>query len=305
MARIISALFSGEQTELGEVPATDFAKLIIGLQQALAATAGTVIARRRRGGTGRHPGAIEAASRLRVVDIKPGSTNALFALADTDDAEQALNMSVPHLAELSFERLVQMLSGPGDVDRDVASVISRLADDLSIGRRGGDRILSLGFRDEEPRARLDASTATRMRRIAEAVSEEHDDLLVGELYEADFDANTARLQPPIGGPVVIKFDDSQADEIYRVLRGSAQLRGMVMYDRTSLEAKRIDLQEIETPPLQTAIEGTVEDSFWSHKTVAELAEEQGIDGPQDIRTLQAATPLTREEIDAFFAAAEG
>lgn len=303
MARVISAkLVGGESDKLGIIPAADIAKLIFGLQRVLAAAANSVARRqRRRGPSGRYPQVIEAASRLTFVGVDHGSVDSLFALAQRDlDDEQQLDISVPDLAELSFDRLTEALQAPLDsVDRDIARTVARLAQELGIGRT--ERTLLLGSRgDRRPRSVIDAAMRERMGRIAAMPEPERDDLLTGRLAEADFDANTARLQQATGGPVTVEFEDDQADAIHRALRGPAQLTGIVTYDRETLRARRIDLHDIETPAQLTLISGDRGPDFWEHRSIDDLAIQQGIYEPQNPASIRAQIPPTTEEIEAFF-----
>jgi hypothetical protein len=204
---------------------------------------------------------------------------------------------------MAFDRLLTVVSQPSaSTDRNIARAITRLADSLSIGRQ--ERTLTLGFRGEPPRAMIDVNVSSRMRAIAHSAALEHDELLVGELFEADFEANTARLRPQIGIPVTVEFQDDQADAIYQALRRPARLYGSVSYDPSTMQARRIDLHELASPMAQMAIGGQSDDTFWRHRSVSELAAQQGISGPQDLESLHAGIPPTPEEIEAFFSAVD-
>jgi hypothetical protein len=82
------ATLHGPDASLGVVRARDVARLITGLESAVAAAAYATLGKPRRGSTGRHRAAIEAASRLRFQNVESGSVVAVLRLpqlAEVDD----------------------------------------------------------------------------------------------------------------------------------------------------------------------------------------------------------------------------
>jgi CRISPR/Cas system endoribonuclease Cas6 (RAMP superfamily) len=71
--RIVRAQLDGMDAEPGRVAAADVARIILGLERAIARAAYLVLERARRGVTGRHSLAIESAARLRFVGVDRGS----------------------------------------------------------------------------------------------------------------------------------------------------------------------------------------------------------------------------------------
>ncbi len=297
---VIRAILTGEQDELGEIPAGDLAKLILGLQSALAAAASTVVRQRRRSGTGRHPAAIEAASRLRFQGVEPGSVRAVFALPEVQLDDGAGRDDAPDLSQLAFGRLVDALrADEADLDPELARAIARLGNDLNIGV-GGRRLelTSSGHRSGV----LDAETRSRMNRTARRRPPRRDDVIVGNLVEADFERNTARVQPVAGPPVQITFPDEMADLVQANLRHVGEWHGEVSLDPATSAVNRMAVEELRVAePLALGIEA---DSFWHHSTVEQLAREQGVVVPQRTEDLRTRLTFTDEEIDDFFSGAD-
>ena len=79
--RIIRAHLEGAEAEAGRIAAADVARIIIGLERAIASAAYLVLRRPRRG-AGRHAQAIESAARLRFVGIESGSFVEILALPE-------------------------------------------------------------------------------------------------------------------------------------------------------------------------------------------------------------------------------
>lgn len=292
---MIRAILTGENDELGQIPAADVAKLILGLQQALAAAASTVVRQRRRGATGRHPAAIEAASRLTFQGVERGSVAAVFSLPDlaADDGEKLDVGDIPDLARLAFERLIDALHDPAP-DPAMARAVARLSNELNVG--GGGRTLRL-VGGHGRSGVVDHDVRQRMNRYARERPMEREDHVVGSLVEADFEKKTARLQPAAGPPVTVSFPDDLADLVHGSLRNITEVAGHVTYDpKTHLPARVEVAQVMLAAPLDFG-----DDSFWHHQTAEELAQEQGNTEPQRIEDLHTDLDLTPEEIEAFFA----
>ncbi|MFI6496937.1 hypothetical protein [Nonomuraea typhae] len=290
---MIRAVLTGENDELGQIPATDVAKLIVGLQQALAAAASTVVRQKRRGSTGRHPAIIEAASRLTFQGVEPGSVAAVFALPDLSSgvADQLDVGDIPDLGQLAFDRLMDALSS-NDPDPELARAVARLSNDLNVG--GHDRALRL-VGDRGRVATIDQSVRDRMNTLARRRPVERDEQLVGSLVEADFERKTGRLQPAAGPAVAVSFSDDLADRIQESLRNVTQVVGHVTYDPSTHLPSRVDVDHvIIAEPLSDI-------SFWQHVPADEQARQQGITAPQQIDDLHTDLDLTPEEIEAFFA----
>jgi hypothetical protein len=287
------AILRGHDAVLGVVRARDVANLIIGLESAVAAAAYATLGTPRRATTGRHRAAIEAASRLRIEGVRAGSVVAVLSLPNlAAPDEDALDVGVDDLAGAAFDRIVASFQQPDDqVDQALARSLADLGERLGIGDRHDELVLT------SPRltaaARLDASARARMRRLADAPTQQQADILIGTLREADFDRRTARLRTATGETVYVDFSPDLDDAIQDALRGQAQFEGIVTFDAATTTTRRVELRRITTPdplPFDTS-------SFWQRPTVAELAEAQGVrpallDGPLAEWTEQDRAELT-------------
>jgi len=106
--------------------------------------------------------------------------------------------------------------------------------------------------------------------------------LQGSLYEANFDARTAQLKG-LGGEIVrVEYPEELADDIYEVLRGTANLAGEVTFSPETMRANSIKVSQVNRP-VQLAL-----DEFWESKPIAEIATEAGIHKVEDPQELVIA-----------------
>ena len=101
---VFRATLRGSDATLGVVRASDVARLLIGLESAVAAAAYAALGKPRRGSTGRHRAAIEAASRLHFQNVEPGSVVAVLRLprlAEVTDG--TFDVEVDDLAGAAFD----------------------------------------------------------------------------------------------------------------------------------------------------------------------------------------------------------
>jgi len=301
MSRIVQVRLTGAEARPGQIAAADVARVIIGLERAMARAAYLVLGRPRQGATGRHTGAVEAASRLRFVGTQAGSFVELLALPDVEQAgSDGLDLPVEDLSTRAFDHLVAFIQAPADDgDAQLATAVAQLADELGIGERTDT--LTLEEPDPAaPRAVIDVVTRQRMRRLARRSPAHRDDLVVGTLFQADFERHTARLRVLAGGGTVsVTFSPYMADDIQAALRGEAQLEGLVRYDpKTGTAAS------IETRAITRAEQLLIDEGGWSFAenfSIAELQQRQGVEGKVSLADL-AADDLTEDERDAFVAA---
>ncbi|HST48062.1 hypothetical protein [Jatrophihabitans sp.] len=266
------ATLRGSEAALGTVRASDIARLITGLESAVAAAAYAALGKPRKGSTGRHRAAIEAASRLRFQNIESGSVVAVLRLprlAETTD--DTLNVEVDDLAGAAFDRIVAAFAQADDqVDPGIARTLADLAQELGIGERHEELVLT------SPRTtsagHLDASAKERMRRLADAPLGHQPDVVVGTLREADFDRRTARLHAATGETVTVKFPAELDDEIQEALRAQAAFEGIITFDPNTATIKRVDLRRINTSePLPFDAS-----AFWTTSPLEDLAQIQGV-----------------------------
>jgi hypothetical protein len=299
---VVRARLEGGDAELGRVAASDIARLILGLERALAGAAYVVLGESRRG-TGRHRQAIENASRLRFVGVESGSVVGVLALPEADSVDAEFPFPVPHLSDLAFERVLDTINGgaPG-VSPELAAAVARLAATLGIGDRNTSLTLTreaTGPSDKESRhAVLDASVRERMHRLAaQPQPVGRDQALVGLLFEADFEEETAKLRLPDGGVVTVAFPPELADDIHEVLRSQARLDGIVRYDPRTSQATHVELRTVERS-MQVALDA---EAFWRAESFAAIQEAQGTAGEVDPAGLAINDLSDRDRAD-FLAA---
>lgn len=294
----IRATLRGQSAQLGSVRARDVARLITGLESALAAAAYATLGRPRRGSTGRHRAAVEAASRLSFRDVRAGSVVAVLTLpALAQHAEGTLDVDVEDLAGAAFDRLA-LSSGQADdqVEPGIAHALAELADGLGIG----DRHDELRLESDRPGrgVLLDAAGRARMRRLADAPRKQQSDVLIGSLREADFDRGTARLRTAGGEVVAVSYPPEMEDQIQEALRGQAHFEGVVSYDPATATARRVDLRRITTPQALPFDPG----DFWTVTSVEVLREAQGVGVLTLNEPLLALTAEEQADLSAALAA---
>ena len=268
----LRATLRGRDAALGVVRASDVARLITGLESAVAAAAYAALGRPRRGSTGRHRAAIEAASRLRFQNIESGSVVAVLRLPQLAEVTDAtFEVEVDDLAGAAFDHLVAAFAQPDDhVDTGIARALADLGQELGIGERHDELVLTSVRTSGE--GRLDVSAKERMRRLADAPLGHQSDVLVGTLHAADFDRHTARLHTATGETVTVDFPAELADEIQEALREQAAFEGIITFDPNTATVKRVGLRRISAPeplPFDSS-------AFWEKTSVAELAHAQGV-----------------------------
>ena len=298
-ARLVLRL-TGDNARLGEVYASDLAHLLTGVDRAVGRTAAQ-IAGRAPGRGGRLPQAIVGATKLRLTAIKEGSLVLEFAPPDVPSDQEALDLDDMQLADSAIRTVIDVLEGSETGFPEATAVLSQLAEDLDIGERY--ETLALTQPGDVPREAVLDTTARRRLSVAAERRTRSDDggTLVGLLYEADFEKNTARLRTPLGDSVTVRFDDSHAQSIKEALREQAQLRGSVTYNEATAAIVSVELGNIASA-VQMGLMPDLED-FWMSQSLEELAESQGVSAIDRIEVLQDDTISETEAAD-FLAALE-
>jgi hypothetical protein len=284
--RIVRAHLEGDDAEPGRVAAADVARIILGLERAIARAAYLVLGKARR-----------------FVGVERGSFVEVLALPDTaEPSDEELPISAADLSSLAFGRLLDtIMSDDPATDAELAAAVAQLASELGIG----DRNRSITLIDESAtptggaprRATIDSVVRERMQRLGEQPSVSKDEALVGVLFEADFEGNTAKLRLANGNVVTVSFSTDLADDIQEALRSRARLDGLVRYDPRTAQASSVELRAVvRTTQLPLDI-----DSFWQLQTFADLQAAQGTTGRVDPASL-GITGLTDDERAAFLAA---
>ena len=298
-ARLILRL-TGDNARLGEVYASDLAHLLDGVDRAVSRTAAQIAGRVPRKG-GRLPQAIIGATKLRLTAIKEGSLVLEFAPPDVPSDQEALDLDDVQLADSAISTVIDVLDGSETGFPEATAVLSQLAEDLDIGERY--ETLSLTQPGDVPREAVMDTTARSRLSVAVQRRTRSDDggTLVGILYEADFEKNTARLRTPLGDSVTVRFDDSHATSIKEALREQAQLQGSVTYNEATAAIVSVELAKIASAA-QLGLMPDME-NFWMSQSLEELAESQGVNVIDRIDALQDDT-ITEKEVEDFLAALE-
>lgn len=304
MDRIVRAVLEGDEATPGRVPASDVARLVLGVQSALRRAAYVVLDRNRTAVTGRYEAVVEEATKLRFVRVEPGSFAGVLALLEvpSDPAALDIDVALQDLGYRAFQRLLDDVQKPSDtIDQRLASAIAQMADDVNVGGRTKRiRLESLAHGQYAERsAVIDDSIRRRMREIA-TQHEPRPDMLYGRLMEADFEKRTARLRRPTGEAVTVTFGEDLDNDVQAALREPNTFAGDVTYDRKMDRAVRVQLRAVVAPGEQLELSGM---NFHRHRTIAELAAEQGVHGPQDLDVLSSRN-VDATELAAFVAAAE-
>jgi hypothetical protein len=299
--RIVRARLEGVDAVPGRVAAADVARLILGLERAIARAAYLVLGRQRRRATGRHTQAIESAARLRFVGVESGSFVELLALPDTaEPSDEELPVSVADLSAMAFDRLLDEIAyGGADTDAELAGAVAQLAAELDIGDRNTSITLaenSPAISGEPRQATIDLAVRERMQLLSERRPAARDETLVGVLFEADFEGNTAKLRLVSGGVVTVSFLPDLADEIQEALRSRTGVEGLVHYDPRTAQARSLELRTL-VRNVQLAFDG---DAFWRPTTFSDLQAEQGTAGRVDPQQL-GIDDITDDERTAFLA----
>lgn len=298
-ARLILRL-TGDNARLGEVYASDLAHLLDGVDRVVSRTAAQIAGRTPRRG-GRLPQAIIGATKLRLTAIKEGSLVLEFAPPDVPSDQEALDLDDVQLADSAISTVIDVLEGSETGFPEATAVLSQLAEDLDIGERY--ETLSLTQPGDVPReAVMDTSARSRLSVAVQRRTRSDDGgTLVGILYEADFEKNTARLRTPLGDSVTVRFDDSHATSIKEALREQAQLQGSVTYNEATAAIVSVELAKIASAA-QLGLMPDME-NFWMSQSLEELAESQGVNVIDRIEVLRDDT-ITEKEVEDFLAALE-
>ena len=288
---------AGERASLGQADAVDVARLILGANAVMNRTA-SIIAGRQPGLRGPLPKGIAEAVRLQLHGISEGSLVLEFELPDSLDETHALDLDDTPLGEATALTALAVLEGSETGYSDTAAAWNQLASELDIGGRN-ESLTFIMPSHARPHAVLDRDARTRLAGTAR--SRERSDAAderIGILYEADFEMNSARLRSADGASVVVRFDDDQAASVKDALRKKTRLQGHITYNERTSEVVAVDLIEILRAD-QLELSLSVGD-FWDTKSVAELAEAQGVEPIYSVEVLRD-DDITEEEAEAFIA----
>lgn len=298
MSTVLRVRLTGEDAELGRVAAGDVARMLLGVERAVARAAGHVIGRQVKP-TGRRGRTIEETTRFRLLAIERGSIVGVLELPEETSDADTLDLDVQSLGELALTSALATAAGEETEQLDVAEAFVRLADDVGVGTR----FAALTLEEEHPAGHksvtLDRPARERLFKIVSAAPSSRADSLIGVLVEADFESNTARLRTRGGQRIAVRFEPELADNIQHGLRRQAEFLGEVSYDPKTMEARSVKLRRIVQDEQLTI--GLDAGDFWAPRGIDELAAERGIapvEGVDMLRDREASD----EEVDRLFAA---
>lgn len=298
MSRVLRVRLSGGEARLGAVPASDVAKLLLGVEAAVARATGDVLGRPVKS-TGRWASAIATSVRFRLVAVEEGSVVTVLELPEIATDPDAFDFDASTAGEIGLAAALRTATGDA-ADPAVAAAFVRMAEQVGLG----SRYEAVTFDTDVPNApaavTLDAAAKERLERVAAKASPEiRADTLVGVLVEADFEEFTAELRAPDGRRIAVNFGEDLADEIYEVLRGPAELIGEIEYDAETSRAVKVELRAI-TRAEQLAMH-LEPGEFWEDVTIDDLRAQRGVD-PVSADAELGDPELTDAEADAFLAA---
>lgn len=297
MGRQFTIGLEGGAAQLGDVIASDVAKLILHAESAFAKAMGHEIQRPvKKKGAWRK--AIAQSVRFHLVEIRSGSVVVVGELPDVLPPDGAMLLEgTTSLGELGLRRAVRAFEDPQTAEIDVSNVWLQAADAVGIGQRYDAVRLDLTEPGQKhPRVvRLDRETVQRLRTFVldasvRSMKSEH---LVGRLFEADFEKRTAKLRTP-QGVVEVMFDEPLDDDIQDALRNLRTLIGQITYDRREARAVAIRVRKM-TPREQLSF---ASDDFWIDKPIQQLISEQET-GPVEDLLILAIPGVSDEEWGAF------
>jgi hypothetical protein len=252
--------------------------------------------------TGRFKEHIERAVRFRLRAIEHGSVVPVLELAPPPGSgEETLDLDDATLGESAVLLLLDAVDDGRSTHPVVLRGLLELADQLDIGGRyetiDFDARIGSGARhtciDAGTRERLTIQVTAAERQAARP------DAVGGTLVEADFERRTARLRTSTDVAVHVEFSPEFEDEIQAALRHPATMRGDVTYDPLTHVAKRVTVRNVERGAQMELIPDV--DDFWSERSFADLANEQGAGEPVDPESLYDPD-ATEDERGAFMAA---
>ena len=291
MSTVLRVSLTGGDAAFGRVAAGDVARMLLGVERAVARAAGHVIGRQVKP-TGRRGRAIEETTRFRLLGIEQGSVVGILELPDEAADSETLDLDTQSLGELALKSALATAAGEEIEQRDVAEAFVRLADDVGVGTRIEAVTFQEGTSVRGKCVTLDRPARDRLFEIVSAAPQARDDSLIGVLVEADFESNTARLRTTGGQRIAVRFEAELADGIQEGLRRQAEFIGEVGYDPKTMEVRSVNLRRIVRG--EQLMMGLDAGGFWTPHEIHELAAEQGISPADDLDMLRDTTAPDEE-----------
>ena len=263
----------GVEAAPGRVRAADIAKVITGVERAMARGCGHVLGRRVRS-TGRWGVVIEGAVDLRLVGYETGSFVHVFEIPSPEQPPDSLGLEGSSLGELGAQVALSALGASAIDYADVAEVWIQVADEIGIGTRHDRLELVQSLPGGERTAVLDGERRFKIASLLRELPlfELRRDMVIGVLVEADFEAMTARLRTPSGDRLQVTFDPSLSDDIQFALRHSASLLGEIRVNTETATAVSVHVRSVNAPQ---QLELTLaRPEFLEHASIMDLVDRQ-------------------------------
>lgn len=291
---------AGGEAKLGEVSAADVARLILGVERAMARAASVVVGRPKTT-TGRYDDVIERAVRLKLRPVMDGSVVPVLEVPQFVPADDStLDLEATSLGDAALAQVLDAADPQKHPHPVVAKGLLELAESLRVGERYDSITFDSDAGGRRRKVRVDGVVRARLRVYVDSVPlpPVRQDAVVGVLVEADFEKRTARLRTPTEPAVQVSFAQDLDDDIQAALRQQATLRGEIVFDPKTHVARSVVLRALDRG--EQLVLGLDSAEFWRDRSFEDLARQQGAGEPVDARNLYDAE-ASDEERDAFMA----
>lgn len=281
MGQEFEVRLEGPKAHLGEVPAGDVAKLLIGVERVLAHAAAHLV-RRPIKSRGRREQLVADASRVALVGLREGSVIPVFAIPDAPPPPGFGFETIP-LGELALREALRAVGMVSQAPAEVAGALAQLGRDLGIGTA----YASLQFRyangGPEQRVLIDRSVVEQLEVRAQSGPRLGAGGVRGVLVEADFETLRGHVRTPDGRRITLEYPGELADDIQEAIRQRRDFVGDVVYDAGGSIVESVRLTAIQRqapawPDLETG-------EFWVQPSIEEIKLAQGGGAPIDVSTL--------------------
>jgi hypothetical protein len=286
----------GPKAHLGEVPAADVAKLLVGVERVLAHASAYLVNRPIKS-RGRREQLVVDASRVALVGVREGSVVPVFAIPDVAPPVGFALDAAP-LGEHALRAALRAATNVSEAPAEVAGALAQLGRDLDIGTV----YASLEFRytngGPEQRVTIDGAAVARLEERAQSAPRLRSGDIQGVLVEADFEALRGHIRTSEGKRVTLEYGNELADDIEEAIRERRDFVGEVVYDATGETIESVRLTAIERQsPLWPGLEPG---EFWVHRSIDDLMVAQSATASADIASL--TIDASDAEAEAFLEA---
>lgn len=286
---------------LGDIPASDVARLLLGAERVLARAAGHARGRKvaDRGRWGR---AVEAAVHLRLNRIDSGSVIAVLDFPTLPAIPDGLGLEAATLTEAAVRSTVATLASPTQPEyREIARALVKWGDEVGLGPRYPKITIQHDLPAIPKKVELTPLRQEQMRVAVGMAAPKQQGAVVGRLVEADFERDTAHLRTLTGDRITVTFGREWEDLIQEALRQEASVIGEVTYDPQTARAESVHLRRLTRGEQLHA--GLVPGDFRETQPILEMARQARL-APLRSTSELAIDDASNAETEAFLAALE-